>query len=454
MNRAASESKILTELFVIPLTDSYLVYAPLRRCAFVANAATVNYLARRQAGGDEPVPLDAALEEFLRRAGIVGDSLEAPPVTRPSGPPRPTEIGLFLTTACNLRCTYCYASAGDSPRRDMSLETARRGLDFVIANAVAGQHERISIAYHGGGEPSANWDTLTKSWEYAREQTSARGLGLRSTLATNGVLGDARRDWIVRHLDEASVSWDGLPEVQDALRPLVNGRGSSEQVMTTLAHFDACEFTYGLRLTVTRDAIAKLPAGVEFVCDRFHPHAIQVEPVYSLGRWQNEPAAETQAFIDAFREAQMVARQHGREIYFSGARLGVLTNHFCGVSQDSFALTPDGRVSGCYEVFDSFVPHSDEFLYGRYDEAERRFAFELPVLDRLRDSTVDRRSFCDGCFAKWSCGGDCFHKVLAAGGAAEFVGTDRCHIIRELTKDQILERVAFSGGVVWNEGPS
>jgi hypothetical protein len=33
----------------------------------------------------------------------------------------------------------------------------------------------------------------------------------------------------------------------------------------------------------------------------------------------------------------------------------------------------------------------------------------------------------------------------------EFVGSDRCHITRELTKDQILERIANAGGLFWHE---
>ncbi len=77
------------------------------------------------------------------------------------------------------------------------------------------------------------------------------------------------------------------------------------------------------------------------------------------------------------------------------------------------------------------------------------FEFSLPILDNLRTQTVDQRQYCSGCFAKWTCGGDCFHKSLDATGSEEFQGTERCHIIRELTKDQILQRIAESGGVIW-----
>lgn len=131
-----------------------------------------------------------------------------------------------------------------------------------------------------------------------------------------------------------------------------------------------------------------------------------------------------------------VAARQGHSLSFSGARLGLLTNHFCGVSQDSFSLTADGNVSACYEVFLETLPRAERF-YGRFDADEQQFRFELPVLNKVpRRQTVDQHPFCDGCFAKWSCGGDCYHKAMAVNGTPEFKGTDRCHLIRELTQDR------------------
>lgn len=65
---------------------------------------------------------------------------------------------------------------------------------------------------------------------------------------------------------------------------------------------------------------------------------------------------------------------------------------------------------------------------------------------------MQHRAFCQGCFAKWTCAGDCYHKALTVSGNEEFQGSDRCHITRELTKDQILAKIAASGGLFWHEG--
>jgi len=55
------------------------------------------------------------------------------------------------------------------------------------------------------------------------------------------------------------------------------------------------------------------------------------------------------------------------------------------------------------------------------------------------------------CFAKWHCGGDCYYKTLRLNGNGDFAGAGRCRITRELTKDQLLGRIAAAGGLFWRE---
>jgi len=381
--------RLSAELFTVPLEDeTFLIYAPLRRAAFVANAAAVNRVAdiREQSpnSGD-----DADWIEFLRQLEIVDAGEEERPTTTFQGDPKPTSVTLFLTTACNLRCTYCYAAAGDTPTRVMPPEVAKKGIDFVIRNAVELGQPGIDIALHGGGEPSVNWDTLTGAIDYAKEQTAKHGLTVNAALATNGVLPEHKLEWVIANLHGASVSFDGLPEVHDANRVTLLGGGSADRVAHTLRRFDAAGFPYGVRLTVTSEHIPKIEASVRYVLTNFKPTRIQVEPAYQLGRWRDAPSAETAGFIAGFRAAQATARSFGREIDFSAARVGSLSNHFCGVTQDSFCLTAEGEVSGCYETFIVENENSPTFFYGHSDEAGG-YKFNLPVLQNLREQSVDR----------------------------------------------------------------
>ncbi|MDX2042846.1 MAG: SPASM domain-containing protein [Acidobacteriota bacterium] len=442
------------ELFNIPVENNrYIVYAPLRRAAFVANASVVNFLASLKEGhSDLSADPDGSLVELLRLLEILDAPPEQLPISEFSGDPEPTSVTLFLTTACNLRCTYCYASAGDTPTKYMPLDVAKGGIDFVAANAVKKGLPEFEIAYHGGGEPTVNWRVMTESLNYARQKAAELNLEVRAASASNGVLNDGQIDWIIANLQGVNISFDGLPLAHDKHRLTVLGQGSSHLVMRTIRRFDEAKFPYGLRVTVTRDQIAQLPESIEFICANFNVERIQVEPAYQLGRWTAAPSAETEEFIAAYREAQARARQHSRAISYSAARAGLLTNHFCGVSQDTFALSPDGNVSSCYEVFSEDNPQAKFFFYGAPAEETGQYRFNLPVLNNLRHLGVQHREFCRGCFAKWSCAGDCYHKALTVTGSEEFQGSDRCHITRELTKDQILEKIAAPGGLFWHEG--
>lgn len=444
-----------TELFSIPIENNqYIIYAPLRQAAFIGNSSMVNFIADLKMGSyNQDLDPDGSLIEFLSRLEIINSPDEQLPITTFEGEPQPTSVTLFMTTACNLRCTYCYASAGDTPLKSMTLEIAKKGIDFIIANAVKRGEKNIEVAYHGGGEPTANWMVMTESFAYMKEQAKKYGLASSSGVATNGVLKDGQIEWIINNLDSVSLSFDGTPEVNDLHRITIQGKGSSEKVIHTLHRFDEAHFTYGIRITVTKDHISKLPESVKYICENFKPVRIQVEPSYQLGRWEEAPSAETEDFIAAYRQAQIIAKEYGFDIYYSAARVGLLTNHFCGITQDTFALSPDGNVSACYEVFSEDLRFSDAFFYGKPDQ-NGGYTFNLPVLKHLREQAVQHRDFCQGCYAKWHCAGDCYHKALSINGKQEFIGSDRCHITRELTKDQLLDRIYSSGGLIWHELPN
>jgi uncharacterized protein len=446
---------VSAEIYIIPLETAgrHLVYAPLRKAAFVGNARVVNFLAMLKDGAhDTAADPDGALTDFLRRLEMLDAGPEQPPKAVFPDAHEPVSVTLFLTTACNLRCTYCYAAAGDAPARFMSLETARRGIDLIVQNALKRRTGFIDINFHGGGEPTQNWRVLTGAHDHARALAEKHGLRLTAYTATNAVFSDRQLDWIIARLQGASISFDGLPEAHDAHRVTASGKGSSERVMHTLRRLDEARFPYGIRMTVTAAMISRLPDSIEFICSRFRPGQIQAEPAYQIGRWAGAPSAETGAFVAAFREAQARAKKHGCEVTFSAARTGALTNHFCGATQDLFAITPDGAASACYEVFDETNPRANIFLYGKTG-ADGAWRFDKEKLAFLRGHSVDKRDHCAGCFARWTCGGDCLHKALTVSGSGAFAGTDRCNIIRELTKDQILTRIAEAGGVCWHALP-
>ncbi|MCI5178378.1 MAG: radical SAM protein [Candidatus Electrothrix sp. AW3_4] len=449
LSPTTSIPRLSTEIYSIPLDDNrYLIYAPLHGSALLTDAAEADLL--------NTVPAGTNID-LLRRLHSINDVAESPPLRKMSGPPLPTAITLLLTTACNLRCSYCYASAGARQAEFMPLETAKRGIDFITANAKkknaiarnVGQQgvNELKVAYHGGGEPSLHWQMLTASFAYAQQKAENAGLRVSGSMISNGVLGDDRIDWIIANMDKVTISFDGLPSIQDQQRPTKSGRGSSSAVMHTLRRLDAAGFPYVIRMSATEAYLEQLADAVTFIGQQFQPQRIQIEPVYPMGRGQTMPSVTTSRFIQAYREARTVAKKWHVKLDYSASRLDKLSHHFCGVTQDAFSLTAAGNVTACHSCFAENDSLAKVFLYGKPHEHRQGYQFDMPVLEKLRNRAIQHPDGCQDCFAKWHCAGGCYYYALHANETGQSGGSARCRITRALLVDEILEHLStLTGG--------
>ena len=89
----------------------------------------------------------------------------------------------MLTNLCNLRCTYCYAEGGERPIQNMPHELAFQTIDLAAANAEKAGRSHFALVFHGGGEPTQNWDLLTRSVDHAKSKPLQCGISMSS----NGV---------------------------------------------------------------------------------------------------------------------------------------------------------------------------------------------------------------------------------------------------------------------------
>lgn len=438
------------ELFAVPCgEDRYYLYAPLRRVAVCLNRSALDSVARYRKGGLPALESeDARVLEQLHAAGLFTEPFPPPPVAPGDYLFRPHEVTLFPTTRCNLRCIYCYADAG-TRQVDMPWEVARKAIDFVVDNARAVGREDFIVGFHGGGEPTVNWKLVRRAALYARERAAELGLAVKIHCATNGVLSRSQRDFVVEHFTGMNISVDGPADIQDRQRPLAGGKGSSARVMQTIRHLQVAGFPFGVRVTLTAAGIHRLAEIVRF----FHEQCPQldqlhVEPVWLCGRCRTtgeHPPSEEQ-FIARFSEAHDLARELGLSLFYSGARLDVLTNKFCAAPGDGFSVTPEGIVTSCFEVTDPADPRAELFHYGRYDRESREFRIDARRVERLRRLCVENIPHCRDCFCKWHCAGDCLAKALPGVSPAEHAGSPRCRLNREITRRQLDHVVNESAG--------
>jgi uncharacterized protein len=442
--------RLTTEVFSLPRSEGHLVYAPLIQTSVVVNDAALALLSdiaaerivRRDARSREVLDLLEDLEVISRtgdgeapaeQGGGAADRTSPPPAV-----PAPTEVTLFLTSACNLRCVYCYASGGDHSRF-LDPEVAFDAVDLVVANAVAQGRPEVRLSFHGGGEPTLAGDTLRRSVDRARRACDAQGLRLSTGTATNGVMDDEMRHYLAATMTSVMVSVDGPPEVQDRLRPRPGGGPSSAAVERTLARLSESDAVLGVRLTCTAEALDHAAETVHYLATTYRLRTIHLEPLFMCGRSVGSglQAPTAARFVEAFRACRREAADLGVELAYSGAHQSSLCRTFCQASLPSFNVTTEGDATACYEVTGRDDPRAGVFIYGAHDPATRTFVFDPARVAALRRLTVDEAPRCSRCFAKYHCAGDCPAKRMYAG--ADEAVLARCGINRRLTLDQLEE---------------
>ena len=318
---------------------------------------------------------------------------------------------LNIAHDCNLRCQYCFASQGDydtHKRELMSFDVAKHAVDLLI-KSTEGKRQHCEIDFFGG-EPLMNFETVKKIVEYARSQEPVYHKKFRFTITTNGMLlTDDKIDFINREMSNVVLSIDGRKEVNDRMRPRVDGKGSYDKIIPMYKKLvdQRGEKEYYVRGTYTKynldfsdDVFALLDAGFD---------QISVEPVIADAE---EPYAITEADLPRIFEEYERLMQKILDYEATGKKFNFF--HFmldldqgpcaikrlrgCGCGNEYVAITPDGDIYPCHQ----FVGNED-FLMGNVDEGITR----NDIRDEFKSCNVYSKEKCKNCFAKFYCSGGC-----------------------------------------------
>ena len=369
----------------------------------------------------------------LRAAILAGDAdvtdralarlgLDAPPAIddRPLTNPPLRALSLAVAQKCNLGCTYCYAQQGEfgGAAKDMSLETARRAVDLLLADCPPG--ERVNVAFLGG-EPLANRAVLRQTTRYATERAAARGVAVGWSITTNGTLltpDDA--DLFEEHAFAVTISLDGVRDDHDRLRPFKSGAGSFDRVIDRVRPLLARQrrMQVSARVTVT-PANLNLPAALDlFVGLGFH--SVGFSPLLHAPNGRNEmDAGHLRRMLEgmiacglAF-ERRVIAGERYPFLNMTNAlrelHRGTHRPYPCGAGAGYLGVSADGDLAACHR----FVGDADGAM-GTLDagiDAVRRDGW-------LAARHVHTQQPCAGCWARYLCGGGCHHEVLARGRTA------------------------------------
>lgn len=265
---------------------------------------------------------------------------------------------LSLTHRCNLACSYCYS--GKPRSDDMSLETARKAVDFVMDLTPRGQ--AIDFGFFGG-EPLLRFGLLKDVAHYIDERSRETQHSVRLNVTTNGTL---LNDSVLQFLDSERVylciSIDGPQPVHDRHRCYRDGRGSFSDVVANLRR--ALGQLGGVQVNTVYgpDTVGLLPETVRFFVE------LKV-PVIHLNMdicasWTDITGEQLQGIYMAVADEYISAFESGQEV---GVNLidskvilflkdGYSPQDTCGMGETEWGFAPSGNIYPC----ERFIGEDDD----------------------------------------------------------------------------------------------
>lgn len=141
-----------------------------------------------------------------------------------------------VTLDCNIACRYCYVRRGrevpDAAREIMSDDTLSALLRAVGEHLRANPSIDRFVLYWHGGEPLRAGARFFERARALQERHLPPGATVVNTIQTNGVLLDDAWARVIRDNGfGVCLSLDGPPEIHDAWRRTLDGRGTHDLVM-------------------------------------------------------------------------------------------------------------------------------------------------------------------------------------------------------------------------------
>jgi len=200
-----------------------------------------------------------------------------------------TVLHIFvLTLDCNLKCTYCQATAGNQNcSKKMTINVA----DSCVSRAFETLSGTIDIEFQGG-EPLLNFPVLRyiveKSNALAKQTDKIVSFSLISNLS---LLTEEIAEYLAKNNINVSVSLDGPKDVHDFNRPHMHAnRSNFDDVVKGIQTLNKFYATSNGRisglLTSTRKSLSRVDEIID-IYDFFKFDTISVRPVDQLGMARN-----------------------------------------------------------------------------------------------------------------------------------------------------------------------
>jgi uncharacterized protein len=313
---------------------------------------------------------------------------------------------MLVTTACNLRCSYCIEK--ELQVLPMPDEVAARAIDLFMFLAHGAQTAEIIVT---GGEPLMRFRSLRSI--VGRVDLAARehGISYQLVLKTNGTMMTAEiADFLKDGPWRVVVSIDGSEESHDRHRNDRSGRSTWHAVTAAVAVLMERGVECVASMTVHPSACSTVLRNVREL-QKLGLNRIDIGPAYGTVQWsevQSQHFAESLGKLAALMKSEFTK---GRlleigPLYQESEHVqNQLRNVWgCKAGSSNLAFLPDGSIAGC-SALAMLAPRFPHLILGDVWNG-----LDSDAIVRLRQDAgagVRSRPQCKRCPTRDNCAGGC-----------------------------------------------
>lgn len=349
------------------------------------------------------------------------------------------KVVLHITNKCNLRCKYCYANGGSYKLEEgiMDEHVAKQALDSFF-----GEADSIGLVQLFGGEPTMNLPLIEYVCEYVKKENERRRQNTQIGIVTNGT--NVTEEFI-RLIKEYSlfvtVSYDGIPEINDKLRVYQNGIGTSDTILKNIKklreetgqpsmleitynqnHLDAgisiMDLTRRIHKNIGEIPLHIVPAGGGLTCD------------YSISDWSMFGEAVDDIFKEVKDYADLQIKGFNLLLRLAGNLLSrQYSKYLCDAGIKAFSVSHTGDVYPCF-----IMNGKDELKMGNVSDKNffQKEAYKR-VVQKFERNNKETKEECKNCFARYSCY-ECIGLNYLETGDVFQLSNRVCDMVRDMTE--------------------
>jgi len=335
----------------------------------------------------------------------------------------PLECVLYLTNKCNLSCSYCYSTtARNADWRDFDRVLLKKAIRMLF-----NEPRRQSLCFLlFGGESLVAFPLMKEIVAYVHEVNRFFGKKVSFRMQTNGTLiSDSVVSFLKENNVQIGISLDGPEHIHDKNRRTLGGKPSYKSIMRGVELLQKNDIPFSVISTVCRPE-DMVPTFEYFMKMKF-TRRVKISPMLPEGMGKKTSVGE---FLDYSRnwgranlEAahKLIEFNKGSSYKLREDNIFAMVTHLvrdhrpdiclrtpCGAAYGMIEFHPDGSLVTCDKTL-----YSEELgVVANISELDESVSLldlldQSPLIESIRNRTVDTIPKCSHCTVKRHCGGAC-----------------------------------------------